>query len=110
MAIMGYDAFTGRDGNASPFLWWCAGAHAPTLQEFPTEHNKYSTLGGVLLATFALAALSSGYAFFTIFGNVLWAIGFAILWGAIIFNFDRFMVATIRKYGVSPARQWRVAL
>lgn len=108
--ISGYDSFTGSRKNNGTFLWWCAGAHGPTLESFPTEHNKYNTLGGVLLATFALAALSSGYAFYTIFGNVGWAIGFALLWGLIIFNFDRFMVATIRKYGISPGRQWRVAL
>lgn len=107
--IAGYDSFSGSKGN-NPFLWWCAGAHAPTLEQFPTEHTKYNTLGGVLLATFALAALSSGYAFFTIFGNLGWAVGFALLWGLIIFNFDRFMVATIRKYGISGGRQWRMAL
>ncbi|ULQ53885.1 DUF4407 domain-containing protein [Flavihumibacter fluvii] len=107
--IAGYEAFSGS-GNKGTFLWWCAGVHAPTLQEFPTEHPKYNTLGGVLLATFALAALSSGYAFYTIFGKIGWAIGFAVLWGLIIFNFDRFMVATIRKYGISASRQWRVAI
>lgn len=108
-SVAGYEAFSGS-GNKGSFLWWCAGVHSPTLQEFPTEHPKYNTLGGVLLATFALAALSSGYAFYTIFGNLGWSIGFAILWGLIIFNFDRFMVATIRKYGISSGRQWRLAL
>ena len=107
--IAGYDSFSGSKGN-NPFLWWCAGAHAPTLNQFPTEHAKYNTLGGVLLATFALAALSSGYAFYTIFGNIGWAAAFAVLWGLIIFNFDRFMVTTIRKYGISTGRQWRMAL
>lgn len=108
--IAGYEAFSGTGKKDNSFLWWCSGAHGPTLQEFPTEHTKYNTLGGVLLATFALAALSSGYAFYTIFGNFGWAIAFAVLWGLIIFNFDRFMVATIRKYGMSSARQWRVAM
>ncbi|MBZ5856252.1 DUF4407 domain-containing protein [Flavihumibacter profundi] len=109
-SIAGYDAFTGNGNKTGSFLWWCAAAHAPTLEEFPTEHPKYNTLGGVLLATFALAALSSGYAFYTIFGTVGWAMGFALLWGLIIFNFDRFMVATIRKYGISSSHQWRVAI
>jgi hypothetical protein len=108
--IAGYDSFQSNSGTSNSFLWWCAGAHSPTLEEFPTEHPKYNTLGGVLLATFALAALSSGYAFYTIFGSIGWSVGFATLWGLIIFNFDRFMVATIRKYGISPARQWRVAI
>lgn len=108
--IAGYDAFTGSSSNSGNFLWWCAGAHIPTLRKFSTEHPKYNTLGGVLLATFVLAALSSGYAFFTIFGSTGWAISFALIWGLIIFNFDRFMVASIRKYGMSQGRQIRVAL
>lgn len=108
--LAGYESFSGSKGSSTHFLWWCAGVHQPTLQKYPTEHPKYHTLGGVLLATFALAALSSGYAFYTIFNNGLWAIGFALLWGAIIFNLDRFMVSTIRKYGMSKSSQWKVAL
>lgn len=107
--ISGYESFSGSKGKNSHFLWWCAGVHQPTLNQFPTEHPKYHTLGGVLLATFALAALSSGYAFYTIFQHAGWAIAFAILWGAIIFNLDRFMVSTIRKYGMSASSQWKVA-
>ncbi len=110
MPIKGYDAYAGREGNKGQFLWWCAGAHAPTLSAYPTEYYKYSTLGGVLLATFFLAALSSGYAFYTIFESYPLAIAFGLLWGAIIFNFDRFMVATLRKYGVSGAQQLKMIL
>ncbi|HEV3413552.1 MAG TPA: DUF4407 domain-containing protein, partial [Puia sp.] len=35
---------------------------------------------------------------------------FAIVWGLIIFNFDRFLVSTMRKYGVSRRKQlWMAA-
>src|SRR5262245_27507121 len=94
--IAGYESFLGSKQEPYNFLWWCAGAHAGSLKPYPTEYSKYNTLGGVLLATFSLAALSSGYAFYTIFGRADWAIAFAVLWGLIIFNFDRFMVSTIR--------------
>ena len=107
--ISGYESFSGSKGKNTHFLWWCAGIHQPTLAQYPTEHPKYHTLGGVLLATFALAALSSGYAFYTIFQHIGWAVAFALLWGAIIFNLDRFMVSTIRKYGMSSSSQWKVA-
>ncbi len=107
--ISGYESFSGSKGKNTHFLWWCAGVHQPTLAQYPTEHPKYHTLGGVLLATFALAALSSGYAFYTIFQHIGWAVAFALLWGAIIFNLDRFMVSTIRKYGMSSSSQWKVA-
>lgn len=108
--VAGYESFSNRTEQKGHFLWWCAGAHAPTLADFPTEYPKYDTLGGVLLATFALASLSAGYALFTIFGQFSWAIGFGLLWGMIIFNFDRFMVSTIRKYGISAGKQWRMAI
>jgi hypothetical protein len=86
-------------------LWWCAGAHQKLLKQFPSEHTKYAGLGGVLLATFVLATLSSGYAVYSVFGNWIWTISFAIIWGSIIFNFDRFLVSTMRKYGVSRRKQ-----
>jgi len=92
------------------FLWWCAGAHQKLLKQFPSESSKYSGLGAVLLATFVLATLSAGYAIYTVFGNWLWTIGFAIIWGLIIFNFDRFLVSTMRKYGVSRRKQIMMAI
>jgi hypothetical protein len=64
----------------------------------------------VLLATFVLATISAGYASIHVFGNWLWTIGFAIIWGLIIFNFDRFLVSTMRKYGVSRRKQIMMAL
>ncbi len=101
-----YDSFAARrKPSQSKFLWWCAGTHQPLLQQYPTEYSKYSGLGGVLLATFILAALSGGYAMYTVFGNWFIAIGFGLIWGLIIFNFDRFLVSTMRKYGVSKRTQ-----
>ena len=107
-----YDSFGEKKKpvEKSNFLWWCAGAHEKLLRQFPSEHSKYSGLGAVLLATFVLATLSAGYAIYTVFGNWLWTIGFAIIWGLIIFNFDRFLVSTMRKYGVSRRKQIMMAL
>ncbi len=92
------------------FLWWCSGAHQDLLQDFPSEHSKYAGIGGVILATFVLAAIAGGYAIYSVFGNWLWTIGFAIIWGLIIFNFDRFLVSTMRKYGVTKGQQIRMAI
>ena len=109
--LYSYDSFGEKkkpvDNN---FLWWCSGAHQKLLKQFPSEHSKYSGLGAVLLATFVLATISAGYAVYTVFGNWLWTIGFAIIWGLIIFNFDRFLVSTMRKYGVSRRKQIMMAL
>jgi len=110
--LYSYDSFgeTKKAASDNHFLWWCAGAHQKLLKQFSSEHSKYSGLGGVLLATFVLATISSGYAVYSIFGNWLWTIGFAIIWGLIIFNFDRFLVSTMRKYGVSRRKQLWMAV
>ena len=105
-----YDSFTGvgdriKRPTERHFLWWCAGAHQDLLKDCPSEQSKYAGLGGVLLATFVLAALAAGYAIYSVFNDPLWAVLFAIIWGLIIFNFDRFLVSTMRKYGVSRRKQ-----
>ena len=110
--LYSYDSFGEKKKpvEKNNFLWWCAGAHQKLLKQFPSEHSKYSGLGAVLLATFVLATISAGYAIYTVFGNWLWTIGFAIIWGLIIFNFDRFLVSTMRKYGVSRRKQIMMAI
>lgn len=110
--LYSYDSFGGTKKQKSDhnFLWWCAGAHQKLLRQFPSEHTKYSGLGGALLATFVLATLSSGYAVYSVFGNWIWTIVFAVIWGLIIFNFDRFLVSTMRKYGVSKRKQIWMAI
>src|ERR1700733_6670096 len=110
-SLYSYDSFSGnKKKSESNFLWWCAGAHQDLLKQFPSEHTKYAGLGGVILATFVLAALSAGYAIYSVFGSIGWTIAFAIIWGLIIFNFDRFLVSTMRKYGVSMRKQIWMAL
>ncbi len=110
--LYSYDSFSGsnKKKSNSNFLWWCSGAHQQLLKDHPSEHTKYAGLGGVILATFVLASLSAGYAVHSVFGNWAWTIGFAIIWGLIIFNFDRFLVSTMRKYGVSKSKQFWMAV
>jgi hypothetical protein len=107
-----YDSFGSerRKPSDKKFLWWCAGAHQELLKQFASEHAKHSGLGGVLLATFVLASIAAGYAIYTVFDNWLYAIGFGIIWGLIIFNFDRFLVSTMRKYGISKRKQLWMAV
>lgn len=108
-----YASFEGKkSGNdhTSNFLWWCSGAYQKLLSQYPSEHVKYAGIGGVILATFILAGLSAGYAIYSVFGNIYWTFIFAFIWGLVIFNFDRFLVSTMRKYGVSSGKQIQMAL
>jgi hypothetical protein len=108
-------AFTDAYGKLPPSrltraLAWCAGGDAKLLEHCQySDHAKFQGLGGVVLATGVLAALSGGYAFYVVFGakvttalenqpvdnaGLLTAIVFGALWGAMIFNLDRFVVSS----------------
>ena len=91
-------------------FWWLAGADPKILGHSPySDHVKYFGLGGIVLATGILAALSGGYAFYIVFsqatmegwvqGSVHWssllqASFFGLVWGLIILNLDRFIISS----------------
>ena len=84
--------------GATRFLWWCAGADKDILKYSSyADHVKYVGIGGIVLATGILASLSMFFAINYIFENVSIAISVGLLWGAIIFNLDRFIVSSTGK-------------
>ncbi len=78
-------------------MWWCAGARPDILEHCPTDHAKYFGIGGTILFTALMASFAGGYAFYTAFQNTLLAVLFGAFWGLLIFNLDRYIVATIGK-------------
>ena len=81
------------------FLMVCSGGSIHILKKTPSEWNKFSGIGGIVLFTAVFATLSAGYAMFTVFDDLWISIGFAILWGLMIFNLDRYIVSSIKKTG-----------
>lgn len=81
------------------FFIYCAGSNFSLIRKSPSEIAKHVGIGGVIFFTGLLAALSSGYAFYTIFDSKIFATVFGMIWGLMIFNLDRFIVASIRKSG-----------
>ena len=94
------------------FLWWCAGADSYFLKKSPKQDRvKYAGIGGIVFATGVLAMVSGWFAFFTAFGqksmagteeshSILFSIAnivFAIVWGLMIFNLDRFIISSTGK-------------
>lgn len=69
------------------------------LRKTPSEWNKFAGIGGIVLFTAVFATLSAGYAMYTVFDDLLIAVGFGILWGLMIFNLDRYIVSSIKKTG-----------
>jgi hypothetical protein len=80
----------------SKFLAWLGGAHAELVRDHPEETIRLSAIGATILFTGILAAFSSGYAFYTVFGRTHWVPVLAVLWSCMIVNIDRLVVMTIR--------------
>jgi hypothetical protein len=91
------------------FLWFCAGADEEILKYSSyADHVKYVGLGGVVLATGVMAALSMGFAIHTIFdGNWYATIPIAITWALIVFNLDRFIVSSTGKGDGKDTISWK---
>ena len=104
-------------------LWSCAGADSYILERSTyTDHVKYACLGGIVFATGFMAAMAGGYAFYMIFeprgeaitttiesthlSTSIFATIFGIIWGLIIFNIDRFIVASTGKGDGTEAITW----
>ncbi len=91
------------------FFWFCSGANFNLLQKSPTESNKYLGIGATVFFTGIFAALAGFYALYTVFQSWAIALFFALLWGAMIFNLDRFIVSSIRKKEQGWS-EWKLAL
>lgn len=118
-------------------FWKAAGADSKILMQTTySEHVKYFCLGGIVVATGFMAAMAGGYAFYTIFApkgdalekivqattlangeksisdyihypTVALSVAFAIVWGLIIFNLDRFIVASTGTGDGTEAITWK---
>lgn len=88
-----------RSNIFNEFFWICSGANRHILRQCPTEYSKYFGIGGTIFFTAAMAMLSGGYAFYTIFNSINLAVIFGVFWGLLIFNLDRFIVNTMYSDG-----------
>lgn len=117
---------TPKPGITMKMMWKAAGADRYILERSTySDHIKFACLGGIVVATGLMAALAGGYAFFIIFGqqtanlaqgteatieaassqtlSIIFSLIFGLIWGLIIFNIDRFIVASTGKGDGSEA-------
>lgn len=87
------------------FFWFCSGANRSLLKRSPSEHIKYAGIGATVFFTGLFAVLSGSYALFFVFNDLdlkfrlATALVFGMLWGAMIFNLDRYIVSSVKKNG-----------
>ena len=112
-----------KPNRITEFLWWCAGADPYFMRLAPMQDRvKYAGIGGIVLCTGVLAGVSGAFAFHTIFGpkgdandySLTASIGmqiatmiFAIVWGLVIFNLDRFIISSTGKGDGTDAITWK---
>jgi hypothetical protein len=99
---------TKRPSLIMRMFWRACGADQRILEKCDyREHVKYACLGGIVTTTGLMAGLAGGYAFYTIFQpkgpalesitdipTLILSVLFGIIWGTVIFNIDRFIVAS----------------
>lgn len=90
------------------FFWFCSGASFLILKRCPTESSRFVSIGGAVFFTGLLAAVSAGFALYTVFDSHYAAIGFGLLWGLMIFNLDRFLVSSLKRKD-KKWQEWLVA-
>ncbi|MFS4445390.1 DUF4407 domain-containing protein [Maribacter sp. 2307UL18-2] len=109
-----------KPGRVMRLLWKAAGSDGYILKRSTySDQVKYACLGGIVVATGFMAAVAGGYAIYTIFepkGSALdggthtqtaiMATIFGVIWGLIIFNIDRFIVAATGKGDGTEAITW----
>ena len=88
-----------KENFINEFLWSCAGVNKEILRLYPNEYAKYAGSGGTILFTALMAMISGGYAMFFVFNSVILSMIFAIFWGLLIFNLDRFIVNSMHTDG-----------
>jgi len=94
-----YEEDDEKPGGFKRFFFACAGAYMKILNVCPSEHTKYVGIGATIFLTACLAIISGSFAIYTLVDNMLVAFLFGLLWGALIFNLDRYIVSSIRKEG-----------
>ncbi|PRY34262.1 DUF4407 domain-containing protein [Umezawaea tangerina] len=84
--------------SLSMWLARLSGARVSILQKAPGDVNKHAAMGGVLLSTAGVAAVSAFFAMYSVLELPLLAAAFVgLAWGVIIFNLDRMLVVTMTR-------------
>lgn len=79
------------------FFLLASGADLKTLEQCPSDRNKYAGIGATIFFTGLFAAMAAAYALFTVFDSYWVATLLGLVWGAMIFNLDRYIVSSMRK-------------
>jgi len=82
----------------SDFMSWLGGARLDVLRDSPGDRARFVAMGGVILSTAFLSAVSAAFALKMAVGApIAVAILVGVFWGAIILNLDRLLIIGMAK-------------
>jgi len=91
----------------SRFLLTLSGANLEMLEECPRDRSRYLGIGGAVLSTSLMAAFAATLALqMTVDAPIAVAVAFGVVWGLIIMNLDRWLVASTNR----DSSWWRTLL
>lgn|GEM_PF-2494189 len=92
------DAEIARPNRARRLLLWLAGAHSEILAAFPADRAKYIGIGGAVLMTSTMAALSFAFAIHMALGlpGIVCLI-LGVAWGMAIMSLDRWLMVSMQR-------------
>ncbi|MGD8195277.1 DUF4407 domain-containing protein [Herbiconiux sp. P18] len=90
-----------RRYNSNPVsngMAWLGGARLDVLQDAPGDRARFVAMGGVILSTAFLSAVSAAFALKMALGApIAVAVLVGVFWGAIILNLDRLLIIGMAK-------------
>lgn len=87
-------------GRATRFFLWAAGTDRSALASLPrSETIKQVGFGTLVVVPAVLALFAMTYAISTLTDSLPLCLAAGVVWSAIVFCFDRFIVSTFRKSG-----------
>lgn len=89
------------------FFCYCSGASLAILKRCPSDRSKFVGIGATVFFTGLLASISSSYALYFVFDDVVLPVVFGLVWGLMIFNLDRFIVLSMRKSHHGYQEYWQ---
>lgn len=82
------------------FLLYCFGVDILIFEKCFFDENKFIGIGGIVFFIGLLVFFFVGYVVYIVFDNYFFVFVFGLIWSLMIFNFDWYIVVSMKKCGM----------
>ncbi|NVN96645.1 DUF4407 domain-containing protein, partial [Candidatus Nomurabacteria bacterium] len=98
MIVLGKQRKAKGYSRIQKFFWMISGSEISVLEKCPNDFNRHANIGLMIIMTAFFASSTAFIAGTTFVKDNIWGVvGFAAVWGMLIFSLDRSMVNSIKK-------------